>query len=310
MFWFTLTLNLLHLSAHAAASLPTTVLFQTSDGSSLENLAARASSELLVTSTSVSTLFSFDPTAKNPTLTDVVTFPNANALLGIGEIRPDVFAVVAAELNTTTLTATPGSAVIWTVDFTVRGTPKTTKGASIPQAGLANGLCALPGNPDVVLVADSVLGVAWGANVRTGAVSVFLEDVAMTPIGPSDPDAPPLGINGLHAQGGQLYFTNSQRGTFSRMPLAGGAVQQLGTNLGLLDDFALDSQGRGWLATNPGSLTLMDPARNVELVVVNTTLNEPSSAAFGRVGAKATKTLFVTTRGGQLAAVDTSGVAA
>ncbi|KAJ7636387.1 hypothetical protein FB45DRAFT_729766, partial [Roridomyces roridus] len=263
----------------------------------LENLAARASSELLITSTSFPTLFTLDPTAKNPTLTGVVTFPNANALLGIGEIRPDVFAVVAAEINTTTLTATPGSAFIWTVDFTVSGTPKTTQAASIPQAGLANGLCALPGNPDVVLVADSVLGVAWGANVRTGAVSVFLEDVAMTPIGASDPDAPPLGINGLHAQGGELYFTNSQRGTFSRIPLAGGTVQQFATDLGLLDDFALDGEGRAWLATNPGSLTLIDPATNAELVVVNTTLNEPSSAAFGRVGGNPTKTLFVTTRG-------------
>ncbi|KAJ7636372.1 hypothetical protein FB45DRAFT_1137960 [Roridomyces roridus] len=258
MFWLTLTLNLLHLSAPAIASLPTTVLFQTTDGSSLENLAARVSSELLITSTSFPTLFTLDPTAKNPTLTGVVTFPNANALLGIGEIRPDVFAVVAAEINTTTLNATPGSAFIWTVDFTVSGTPKTTQAASIPQAGLANGLCALPGNPDVMLVADSVLGVAWG--------------------------------------------------TFSRIPLAGGTVQQFETDLGLLDDFALDGEGRAWLATNPGSLTLIDPARNVELVVVNTTLNEPSSVAFGRVSGNVTTTFFVTTRGGQLAAVDTSGV--
>ncbi|KAJ7616539.1 hypothetical protein FB45DRAFT_230184 [Roridomyces roridus] len=303
MLWLTPALILLPLCAHAIVSLPIKLLFQTADGSGLENLAVRSSSELLITSTVSPTLFSFNPAANSPTLADVVTFPNTDGLTGIGEIRPDVFAVITSEINTTSLSDAPGSVFIWTVDFTVRGAPRTTRAASIPKAGLANGLSAVPGNPDVVLVADSTLGLAWEANVRTGSVRVFLQDEAMTPIGASGP-APALGINGLHVRGGDLLFTNSQRQTLSRVALAGGAVQQLGT--GEFDDFTLDAEGRAWLATNPGALTLIDPLRNEESIVVNTTLNGPSSAAFGRVGALETKTLFMTTRAGQLVSVDTS----
>ncbi|KAJ7642226.1 hypothetical protein FB45DRAFT_1126637 [Roridomyces roridus] len=307
MLWLTPTFILLPLCAHAITPLPIKLLFQTADGSALENLAVRSSSELLITSTASPTLLTFDPAAKNPTFTDVVTFPNANGLLGIGEIRPDVFAVVASEINVTSLSTAPGSVFIWTVDFTVGAAPKATRAASIPKAGLANGLSAVPGNPDVVLVADSTLGLTWEANVRTGAVRVFLQDEAMTPIGTSGP-APALGINGLHVRDGELFFTNTQRRTFSRVAPSGGAVQQLGT--GEFDDFTLDEEGRAWLATSlptsPGGLTLIDPLTNEERIVVNTTLNAPSSAAFGRVGALETETLFITTKAGQLVSVDTS----
>ncbi|KAF7343510.1 hypothetical protein MSAN_01971300 [Mycena sanguinolenta] len=99
-----------------------------------------------------------------------------------------------------------------------------------------------------------------------------------------------------------------QRETFSRVPLGGGTVELLGS--GEFDDFTFDSEGRAWVATNPGALTLFTQLKNgtwEEEIVVDTVLNGPSSAAFGRDGARETKTLYMTTRAGQLVAVDTSG---
>ncbi|KAJ7616491.1 hypothetical protein FB45DRAFT_841348 [Roridomyces roridus] len=293
--------------AFSIASLPATLLFQTPDGSALENLAVRASSELVVASSQSPTLFTFDPIADNPTLNGVVTFPDADGLLGIAEYRPDVFAVVACKVNFTALAAVPGTVAIWSVDFS-DGAPTARRAATIPQAGLANGLTAVPGVPDVVLAADSIRGLAWEVNLLTGGVRVFLESEATSvPMGPGDP-SPALGINGVHVQGGFLYFTNSQRGTLSRTPLVpGGPVQLLGT--GSFDDFILDKQGRAWVTNNPSSLSLISPLKNgsfVEETVVDTVLIDPSAVAFGRIGGKMTKTLFVTTRAGQLVSVDTS----
>ncbi|KAJ7190283.1 hypothetical protein GGX14DRAFT_606146 [Mycena pura] len=305
--WLVFFLALLEFSGRGIATLPTKLVFQIPNGQSLENLAVRPSSKLLITSTLSPTLYTLDPTAANATLDEVVTFPDATGLTGIAEYRPDVYAVVASELNTTSITVAPGSVVIWSLDLTSGGPPTPRRAARIPQSVLANGLSVVPGDPDLVLAADSVLGLAFEVNVRTGAVRVLIQDAAMAPIGPSGPPPGAVGINGLHVRAGVLYFTNSQRGTFSRVPLGGGAVEELGT--GEFDDFTLDSAGRAWVATDPGALTRFTRLKNGtwdEEIVVNT-LNGPSSAAFGRDGARETQILYMTTRAGQIVAVDTSG---
>ncbi|KAF8191976.1 hypothetical protein K438DRAFT_1830318 [Mycena galopus ATCC 62051] len=300
-------LVLLELAGYGIATFPAQLVFQTPNGQSLENLAVRPSSQLLITSTLSPTLYTLDPTAANPTLDEVFTFPNASALTGIAQYRPDVYAIVASELNGTSIMVAPGSVVIWSLDFTSGGTPTARRAARIPQSVLANGLSTVPGHPDLVLAADSILGAAFEVNVRTGAVRILIQDAAMAPIGPSGPP-PALGINGLHVRAGLLYFTNTQRETFSRVPFGGGTVEELGS--GAFDDFAFDSEGRAWVATNPGALTLFTQLKNgtwEEETAVNTVLNGTSSAAFGRDGARETKILYATTRAGQIVAVDTSG---
>ncbi|KAJ7732704.1 hypothetical protein B0H16DRAFT_1427060 [Mycena metata] len=309
MMWLVNFLVLLKLSACAIATLPTQLIFQTPTGQALENIAVRPSSKLLITSTASPTLYTLDPTVANATLDEVYTFPNASGLTGITEYRPDVYAIVASEINATALTEAPGSVVIWSLDFTSRSTPAVRRAARIPQSKFANGLSTVPGEPDLVLVADSVLGMAFEVNVRTGAVRVLIQNTEMSLI-PSGPP-PTLGINGLHVRAGVLYFTNTQRGTFSRVPLGGGTVEVLGS--GEFDDFALDTEGRAWVATNPGSLMLFTRLKNGTFeaeIALDTVLNEPSSAAFGRDGARETKILYVTTRSGQIVAVDTSGALA
>ncbi|KAJ7917963.1 hypothetical protein B0H13DRAFT_1869875 [Mycena leptocephala] len=238
--WLVNFLVLLGFAGCGIATFPTQLVFQT--GQSLENIAVRWSSQLLITSSVSPTLYTLDPTAANATLDEVYTFPNANCLLGIAEYRSDVYAIVASELNLTSLMATPGSVVIWSLDFTSGGHADRRR------------------------------------------------------------------VNGLHFRAGLLYFTNTQLGTFSRMPSGGGAAEVLGF-VGF-DDFTFDSEGRAWVDTNPGFLTLFTRLKDgwwVQEILVSTVLNEPSSAAFGRDGASETKILYVTTRTGQIVAVDTSG---
>ncbi|KAK7057947.1 hypothetical protein R3P38DRAFT_2843782 [Favolaschia claudopus] len=311
---------LLALASAAVAIFPTKLLYQSPTGLFIENIAVRPNSKLLLTSVVSPTLHTFDPTIVNSTFDEVVTFPNATGLTGIAEYRRDVYAVVASILDVEALSEKPGSVVIWSVDLT-SGVPKIRAAACFPATitpVLVNGLTAVPGNPDIVLAAESSLGGVYEINLRTGTIRRKFQDVLMGPTPPT-----PLGINGLHVHNGFLYFTNSVRGALYRIPLRGGTIETLGdvSNFGgigaaLYDDFAIDSEGRVWVALNTGALQLFHRARNgtwVQETVVgdpagSPVLVGPTSGAFGREGpgGRRTQSLYVTSSSGQLVAVDTS----
>ncbi|KAJ7051040.1 hypothetical protein C8F01DRAFT_1222234 [Mycena amicta] len=306
----------------AHATFPTSLLYQSPTGLVLENIAVRASSQLLITSVVSPTLHTLDPHTPNATLNALYTFPNATGLTGIAEYAPDVFAVVASVLNATSRTEEAGSVVIWRVDFT-----HSLKPAAQPIANVTptNGLSAVPGLPDVVLTADSADGAVYAVNMRSGAVSLVIRDVLLAPTATAT-----LGINGLHVHEGFLYATNSGRGTFLRVPLAvrrdlvhaTGPLEVIGllqngapSNSHGFDDFAFDNlkNGRAWVTVHPGSLALFTPQKNGSWVQENAAGDpegsyavfvEPTAAAFGR-GVGMEETLYVTTAGGQIVVVDT-----
>ncbi|KAJ7053013.1 hypothetical protein C8F01DRAFT_1065276 [Mycena amicta] len=315
------------LVALAHATFPTSLLYQSPTGLVLENIAVRASSQLLITSTVSPTLHTLDPHTPNATLNALYTFPNATGLTGIAEYAPDVFAVVASVLNTTSRTEEPGSVVIWRVDFTAHSHGPTAR--PIANVTPTNGLSAVPGLPDVVLTADSADGAVYAVNMRTGDVSLVIRDVLLAPTATAT-----LGINGLHVHEGFLYATNSGRGTFLRVPLAvrlskglvhaTGPLEVIGilqngapSNSHGFDDFAFDKRGRAWVTVHPGSLALFTPQKNGSWVQENAAGDpdsegsdavfvEPTAAVFGR-GVGMEETLYVTTAGGQIVLVDTGG---
>ncbi|KAJ7478330.1 hypothetical protein FB451DRAFT_1452712 [Mycena latifolia] len=316
---------ILSTAATVIATLPTQLVYQSPTGFPFENIAVRPSGKLLLTSVFSPTLNTLDPASTNATLVEVHTFPNSTSLTGIIEYAPDIYAMVASTLDTTTRRAVPGSIVIWGINFTAD--PAAVKRiAGIPD-GTLNGLSTVPGAPALILVADSALGAAYQINVQTGTVRTAVQDAALAP------DAPTvaIGINGLHVRAGELYFTNSALQTFARVSISvdavgvhqAGVVQVLGTvqstqpaSVAFFDDFALDSAGRAWIATQPGSLTLFfqlangtwtqetvagDPdASNVVFMV-------PTAAAFGRRKGE-DKMLYVVTLGGQVVRVNTASV--
>ncbi|KAJ6531704.1 hypothetical protein B0H10DRAFT_1861015 [Mycena sp. CBHHK59/15] len=306
-----------HTFASPPSSSPSTLPIQAIFQSSLflENLAVRPSSQLLLTSVMSPILHTLDPSATNATLETVHTFPNSTALTGIVEYEPDTYALVASDLNTTIRRAARGSVAIWSANLT-SPTPAFSLIASVANLTGANGLSSVPAHPRILLAADSAEGAVWQIDIVTGASRIAIQDAAMAPGAP----APALGINGLHMRGRVLYFTNSQLGTFARVPLTveDGRVQRAGDVQVLavvqplggghaFDDFALDREGRAWLAVHPGAVTLVSPSaggnfnqENVVGVVI-----QPTSAAFGRGSSVEEKMLYVTTGAGQVVCVDT-----
>ncbi|KAJ7696342.1 hypothetical protein B0H16DRAFT_1647686 [Mycena metata] len=315
---------LLSLVVCAAASFtfPTRLVLQSPGGLFLENLAVRPNGKLLITSPESSTLHMVDPTAPNPTFDEVHTFRNVTALLGIAEVKPDVYGIIALVLNDTTITAVPGTVAIWRVDLSLGGPPMVNKAANVPDGMFLDGLSTVPGEPDLVLGADTAAGRIWQINLQTGGVRIAAQDDAFAP----DAPAPAFGINGLHVRGGDLYFTNSQKKTFSRFPISlrggnvaqAGPIEVLGSANGTdqFDDFAFDSAGRVWAATLPDTLTVLFPPvqGNSMLGQLNApgspvVFNSPTSVTFGR-GGVVQHTLYMTTQAGQLIAVDTTGIRA
>ncbi|KAF7309045.1 hypothetical protein MKEN_01106100 [Mycena kentingensis (nom. inval.)] len=281
-----------------------------------ENIAVRADATLLLTSVLSPTLNALDPTQVSGTLVPVATFPNATSLTGIVELphRPGVFAVAASVTNSTSRATQPGSVVIWSVDFTQdKLKPEMQILGALPQAASANGLTVLR---DVVLAADSALGAIWEVTEDGGAI--VLQDDTMLPNAPP----PALGINGLHVRGCDLLYATSGRSALFRVPVSAprnGRVGLAGTRIEKVadfgagqapDDFAVDPEGNTWVAVHPGELVFVPRSgHNASVVVGNeqgsdASMNQPTSAAFGRGSPEQERTLYVTTGVGQVVAVD------
>ena len=298
-----------------------------------ENLLVRSTnSKLLVTSLTAGNIFEF-PTTASPTNTPqaVATFPDGlNASTGIVEIEPDVFAF-AASTNYTV----PGTWEVWKLDLRpgslgANGTGQLTRVASVPEAGLLNGV-ALLRSPDIVLMSDTFRSSIWRIDINTGAYNVAINDTILAAATPTG-----LGANGikvfpkpaLHPSDGKhgcgsgnndddssidrtLYFINTDAkllGSFPIDPVSGaalGAAKKIATaspdNGGKsnYDDFVLDSRGNAFLANGAGdTINFVDVATGEQKVVAghlnSTEIAQPTSVALDMTE----RVAFVTTAGG------------
>jgi streptogramin lyase len=229
---------------------------------SVENIAVRSNGIVLATNMNSANLYAIDPVAKTSTTALAVT--GASGLSGIGEIAPDVFAVI-------------GGKGVYKVDFT--GTaPKSSLIKTIAAAGNLNGLAVF--NNDTVLVADAGKGSVYKLSVSTGVYSVALTDPTMAPSG-----GIPFGIDGIKYRDGVVWYTNIFKNSFYKVPVgadakATGAVVPLWTNL-MGDDLCFGPNGKIYVATNSGnSLVEVDPAVGKPTSVGSVTGS--TSCAFGR----------------------------
>lgn len=161
------------------------------------------------------------------------------------------------------------------------------------------------------MIADSVVGVVWRLNTKTSKIDVALNTTATQPIGTLAQGG--IGVNGVHTQNGQLYFTNFNKG-FYRVPIdstgskTGDAVKVATFIDG--DDFALDKSGtayvtRGFVdkiekvpASGDISALQYSNANALELI------EGATAAGFGNDP----KTLYVTTDGGLAGLVNGTSV--
>ncbi|KAI9680265.1 MAG: hypothetical protein M1822_007264 [Bathelium mastoideum] len=286
-------------------------IHQFQKGSWCENLAPTPDGKVLVTRFDAPELYLIDPSS--PSLDNaqlVANLSDATALLGITPISPNVYAFGVSNASDPETSKASNTYSIWRADLTT-ATPQISKVADVP-ALLGNGVTTLPGVADVILIADSYGGTVWHLNLATGASSVAINNTAF--ISPST-DELPFGVNGILVDGDYLYYTNSGRGIFGRVPIdstTGAAVGPfcvLTSNI-TYDDFAL-RDGVAYLASGVlNEIIRVDLAQNDTVTVfagAPNSLMVPGATSLRFGTAPQTKdTLYVSTNGGQEAPINGS----
>lgn len=248
LFWCLLAL----LSATTSLRPVPEIIYQaTYNGSWLENLAITSCNKILSTRLDVAELWLIDPDNKAAAV-KVHTFPNANGVTGITEIRKGVFAMAAMTIDLAISAVAPNSSTIWTVDISDEKHPIVSLLTTIPDISFPNGLTTW--DADTFLISDSVQGAVYSIDSKTGAHRVVVQHPSMLPA----VDAPAnIGINGVKKFGNYLYYTCSTQGLFARVPLssrkgvitATGAVEILASGE-FMDDFAITPDGTAFIAGN------------------------------------------------------------
>ncbi|KAI1108755.1 hypothetical protein F5Y14DRAFT_62588 [Nemania sp. NC0429] len=307
--------------------LPTHRVFQFDQtGTWIENIAVRPNGDLLVSllqpTASLYTLAR--PNSSSREFSLLHTFDNASSLLGITETHPDTYAILSIQFSET-LSPVPGSATIWDVSFD-DDKPLTRKITNVPDVLVPNGIASVPGSP-VVFVADSTSGTITRCDTRAAACTLFLN----TPqTAPAPGSSRPTGVNGIHYRRGYLYWSNSNLVSIFRVRLgddgylaSDASVETVGTvDATFIDDFAIDDDGRFWIAAASNNAIVALRGNGSSEVVAGAltelTVAGPTSAAFGRT-ARDRETLYVVTNGAssgpvngitepaKIVAVDTSG---
>ncbi|KAI0112990.1 hypothetical protein F4814DRAFT_460243 [Daldinia grandis] len=193
---------------------PSRELFVFNEGKTfIENIAVRTDGTLLLSTFENGRLYSLDPSAAKPKVELVAEFPGSSGITGVVANSPDVFTVTGGEHRPFRFTL--GSMKVYTVSFQGSGQPVVVKTiAEVPDTEMLNGIAALPSQPHIVLSADSVGGRIFRIDTTTGAVDVAFSDPILEPN-----EAVPLGVNGIKTFGPHLYFANSAKGVFGRIPI-------------------------------------------------------------------------------------------
>ncbi|KAJ2983169.1 hypothetical protein NQ176_g883 [Zarea fungicola] len=283
-------------------------VYEFENGTWVENIAARANGNLLVTLVDRPELYEISPRKHSARL--VHRFDGYTSLLGISETSQDVFAVAVGNFSLTRGT-TPKTFSIWKVDLSNKQQGKTThvsKVTDMPDAIFLNGMTTLQPGSNSILVSDCTQGVVYRVNVETGKYAIVLRDETFLPTA----DAPfPIGINGIRLHGNYLYYSNTPKELFGRIPIntlsgeatGGYKVIHLGFEV---DDFAIRNRAAYAAAGVINEVFRIGPDWESMLVAgaVNSTLVEgATSAVFGRTWSDK-DILYVTTSGGQASILD------
>lgn len=278
--------------------------FPNSPFTDIENVAIRPNGQLVLSIITSPSVYTLDPSQAQGTAVHLHDFTGVTSCLGITEIASDEFAIAVGNVSTATYSGVPGTFSIYKIDFTKSPTA-FTKIAAVPQAKILNGLTHVASNPSIILAADSEQGIIYSINAITGAISAAIQSSAFAPTASF-----PLGVNGIHTSGNNLYYSNSALGTYGVMPInangqsAGSATvlahDSSGNNY---DDFALAATNNAFVTNHPSSIAEITPAGAQTVVVNDTNIVQPTSAIFSLDG----KTIYVVTGGSARGSSPVSG---
>lgn len=288
------------------APAPTRTVFEWENGTWAENIAIRSSGDLLVTLMDRPELYSINPQTQAANLiTDLEDETNAIGFLGITEMAHDVFIIIAGNFSIARGESDPASFSVWEIDFNRGGKCEKVKEIEeFPQASFLNGMTTLNRQDKTVLISDSVLGLVWLLDTRTGTSTVVLQDDTMKPAPGS---FPVIGINGIRIFEDYLYYINADKELFCRVQVdlstgkARGPYEVIATEVPG-DDFAISAQGVAYVGTNAqNGLVRITPDGNHTLIaggLDSTVVAGATSAAIGRT-AQDKDVVYVVTSGAQ-----------
>ncbi|KAI4157952.1 MAG: hypothetical protein LQ342_007878 [Letrouitia transgressa] len=286
-----------------AALYPTQLIYEFPNGTFVENLAVRPDGSILTTLTTSPDLYLIQPLSANPNPQLIYRFAGSTSALGITEVSPDTFQVGVTNASGPGQ-AVPGTSKLYQVTFPRRYSSKAkiSLTANIPNITAPNGLLTL--NKNKILVADSVKGLIFAVDLKTGKSRVAITDSLF-----ATTERLPVGVNGIKLQGNALYFTTSAQNLLGKVNinLKTGAALGPATKIvnGLppavgYDDFALRDDAAYVTSAAGNFIERVDLKRRQQTIVAgqinSTDIAEPTSAAFGRNGKE--NVLFVTTGGG------------
>ncbi|KAH8800171.1 quino protein amine dehydrogenase beta chain-like protein [Xylogone sp. PMI_703] len=302
-----------HQAEPAALPLPYLILHQWTDPTFIENLAVRSNGEILLNFLTTPELWLLSPTRpEEPVL--LYTFPKVLGLVGITELQPDIFYVVAGNFSVATGDFGVGSYSVWKVDLTSYSKHHSIvvdKVTDMPEAHLLNGNEVLTETKDggIIIIADSARGVVWQLDVQTKKYSILVDLPEMKPTTLSPFQ---LGINGIKVRDSYLYWTAGVDESFNRVKIntsgqAVGKVEAIRTGR-FGDDFVLDKHGNAWIATQiNNTIEVISQDFKKQRVVLGDlkSLTVPGATAcrFGRTK-DSLHTLYVSTGGGLLAPIN------
>ncbi|KAF9889837.1 hypothetical protein FE257_006927 [Aspergillus nanangensis] len=281
----------------------TTQLFNFSSYVDIENSVLRPNGHLLLTTFDKGRLYDLDPHSPSPAAKLVATFPGSTAITGIAPIGDDKFAVSGGVRGSYHY----DNETIYTIDMRSNGTVDVV--AKLGTAIMLNGMASLPSHPHIVLSADSRVGVLWRVDTHTGTTNLALQDdYLMAP----ENSSVPIGVNGLKVVGGYVYFTNTARGIFARLPVSDdgvrfGQVHVIAHSDGYSwDDFILDTDGAAYVAQSNNAVVKILPSGE-KMVVAGGSESMALIGPTSLVLDDHETVLYVTTRGGTVDGVEYSG---
>ncbi|KAH8684242.1 hypothetical protein BGZ60DRAFT_397090 [Tricladium varicosporioides] len=295
---------------------PTRIIHQFPDLTWVENIRIRQNGQFIVTLATAPEAYIIDPNivSTNATSTSGVnllhSFMPYNALLGITEVHPDQFFVVAGNFSVAIGDVGTGTYSIWSLDLR-KYNPSSNTGIAtklispFPNAGLLNGIDTLDASKNLIVIADSTKGYIWLLNVETGENRILLD---LPELKPAPGSKISLGVNGLKVlhQGeiAYIYFSNDALSILARVPISLSTITQSGpvqilNNGTAIDDFALDPKnGVMYLAGQSTNTVLKLPLTggSYETMANATSVLGPTDAAIGRTREQEGK-VYVTTSG-------------
>ncbi|KAI0148803.1 hypothetical protein GGR57DRAFT_504919 [Xylariaceae sp. FL1272] len=269
----------------------------------LENLAISENGDIFATRIDAPDIWKIDP--RKGTGLKLAEIPQLTSLTGIVEIRPSEFVVLGLNLNADS-SPVAGSSQAWKLD--VHGcSPHLELITTIPEATWVNGAAKV--NDQTILITDSAKGVIYKLDLTTNDVDIALSDPETMTI----PENATLqfGVNGIKTTKNHVYYTNTAREYFCRIPIDGqlnatGPAEIIASGF-VADDFALLSDGTAYIATGTeNTIIKVDPKGKVSVAAGSANsvdIPAATSVQLGRTHADR-NTLYVTNSGDQLGPVN------